>query len=163
MFVGRGATAHIRESLANHDVDFAFKCLLPPQNKNNASLRPLIAELSTLAHPSIRKHPNIVTIEGICWDFSRPSEVWPVIVLKKSRSGDLAKFMRSGKGKDLILYDRLRLCADIAEGIRVMHSISAIRLLLLSESLLIHWKVLCMETLSRRIFWSLRKAQIILF
>lgn len=137
MFVDGGATALIRESLANHDVDWAFKCLRPPQNKKSASLRPLIAELSTLGCPFIRRHPNIVTIEGICWDFSRPREVWPVIVLRKSRSGDLAKFMKNVNGKKLSLYDRLRLCSDIAEAIRAMHSISIIHGDIKPENILI--------------------------
>jgi hypothetical protein len=122
--VGRGATAEIRESYVNDQLEFAFKRLdldaLKPGQK--CSLQPLMAELAILGQPSVRGHPNILTLEGISWDVRKGAGAWPVLVFRKSRCGDLANLMRRGAGKSLTQLERLDLCADIAEAIIVMHS-----------------------------------------
>lgn len=48
-------------------------------------------------------------------------KVWPVLVFKKSKHGDLVCFMRSASGSNLNIIGRLKLCADIASGIRSLH------------------------------------------
>ena len=76
-----------------------------------------------LGHPSIRDHPNIVRLEGICWDVAPGGErVWPVLVFEKARHRDLLTFMEQAEGKSLSLEERLNICADIAVAINHMHS-----------------------------------------
>lgn len=68
--VGEGGTAKIRQALIDIRMTFAFKRLKHPLHgeQESRNLRALIAEISILGHPAIRPHPNIITIEGICWD-----------------------------------------------------------------------------------------------
>lgn len=121
--IGRGATAEIRENIATLQIRLAFKRLnLERLSEGERSIKPLIAEMSILGQPSIREHPNILTLEGVCWDVAKGGDVWPVLVFQKSEHGDLAKFMVRAPGKDLCAEDRLRLCADIAAAVMTMHS-----------------------------------------
>ncbi len=61
--------------------------------------RVLLAEISILSHPTIRRHPNVVNIEGICWDVTADEgKVWPVLVSEKTGHGDLKRFMTKGAG-----------------------------------------------------------------
>src|SRR5271154_3930657 len=95
--VGAGATAEIRQSLINLQLSLAFKRVhlerLCPGHYRNA-IRALISEALVLGHPVIRRHQNIIRLQGICWDV-RPDNVWPVLVFKKSQYGDLKRFMMS--------------------------------------------------------------------
>ena len=76
-----------------------------------------------LGHPSIRYHPNVASIEGICWDVVLGGkEVWPVLVFEKARYGDLTKFMTSGLGNELDSKHRLEMLFDIALAIRDLHA-----------------------------------------
>jgi hypothetical protein len=122
--VGQGGTAEIRQALINLQTSFAFKRListLPAEEARN--FQALIAEISVLGQPSIRDHPNIITLEGICWDVIPETEkVWPVLVFEKARLGDLLAFMEQGAGKKLSLEDRLKLSVDIATAVAEMHS-----------------------------------------
>lgn len=122
--VGAGGTAEIRQSLFNLQLSFAFKRIhlerLCPCDYRNA-FRTLISEVLVLGHPVIRRHPNIIRLQGICWDV-RPDKVWPVLVFKKSQYGDLKRFMTSEPGEQMGIKDRLKLCRDIAAAILSMHS-----------------------------------------
>ena len=123
--VGEGGTARILQSLINIQTTFAFKCLKHPWSRMNGYqyMRALIAEVSVLGHPSIRYHPNVAAIEGICWDVVLGGkEVWPVLVFEKARYGDLNKFMTSGPGKELYSKHRLEVLFDIALAIRHLHA-----------------------------------------
>lgn len=123
--VGHGGTAEIRQALVHLQMSFAFKRLIPAQSTTDEtkSFRTLIAEISVLGHPLIRDHPNILKLEGICWDVVPDDEkVWPVLVFKKARHGDLQTFMEQAEGKRLSLEERLDLCADIATAVHDMHS-----------------------------------------
>jgi hypothetical protein len=126
--VGHGGTAEIRQALVDLQMNFAFKRLIsvePTQSTTDEtkSFRTLIAEISALGHPLIRDHPNIIKLEGICWDVVPGGEkVWPVLVFEKARHGDLQTFMEQAEGKRLSLEERLNLCADITIAVHDMHS-----------------------------------------
>lgn len=122
--VGEGATAEIRQALVNVQMSFAFKRLKAPWGigEDAQYLRALIAEISVLGHPSIRRHPNVVDIEGICWDVDSSSKkVWPVLVFEKTQHGNLNTFMTDSKCKDLDVKDRLKICFDVAHAVRDLH------------------------------------------
>lgn len=121
--IGQGGTAKIRQALVNLQMSFAFKRLISTQPAERAkNFQALIAEISVLGQSSIRDHPNIIKLEGICWDIiPETGNVWPVLVFEKAQLGDLLAFMEQGAGKTLSLEDRLQLCVDIATAVADMH------------------------------------------
>lgn len=124
--VGKGATAEIRQLLINLQISFAFKRVRRvnrgvPDDKG--TFQALISEVAVLSQPSIRNHPNIIHLEGTCWDISPENEkVWPVLVFEKTQYGDLDNFLRSEIGGMISFEDRLDLCADVAAAVLTMHS-----------------------------------------
>jgi hypothetical protein len=126
--IGEGATAEIRQSLISLQTSFAFKRIRPSTSSQEAKRRAfqaLVTEISILGLPEIRRHPNIVRIEGICWDVLKEEEedvvVWPVLVFEKSEYGDLDQFMRAAEGRATNFEDRLQLCSGIASAVAEMH------------------------------------------
>ena len=123
--VGEGDTAEIHQALINTQMTFAFKHLKRPRSamEKTQNLLALIAEISILGHPAIRYHPNVASIEGICWDIvDGGKEVWPVLVFEKTRYGDLNRFMTSGPGKELDSKHRLDMLFDVALAVRDLHA-----------------------------------------
>ena len=84
----------------------------------------LISGLLVLGYPSVREHPNIISLLGICWDILPSGSVWPVLVFERTALGDLWSFARSGEGKDIPVETRLKLCADVATAVRDLHQSS---------------------------------------
>ena len=142
--IGRGATAEIREASMSLRARFAFKRPIFQTSSDyweleSRILPALIAEMSVLADPSIRRHPNIIQLEGICWEIlsgdgeavsrDKPIEygkggIVPVLVFEKADDGDLSRFMIHSVGKTLNFRDRLEICAAIATAVAAMHSYS---------------------------------------
>ena len=138
--IGQGATAEIREASMNSNISFAFnrpRFQIAFDVEFETRLLPsLIAEISILSHPSIRESPNIVRLEGICWEILSEGQVFsregpfdntrggvvPVLVFEKAKYGDLRNFMTYNLGRSLVLKDRLQLCIDIARAVEEMHS-----------------------------------------
>lgn len=121
--VGEGATAEIREALIDLQMSFAFKRFKHPGKDDKRTLRELTCELLVLGQGPIKTHPNIVRLEGVCWDIgSDDSEVWPVLLFEKTPFGDLENFAESEAGKGMSLIDRLRICIDIGTALRDLHS-----------------------------------------
>ncbi len=144
--IGQGATAEVREAVANINFSFAFKRPVVGSSFDfdfeafERRLLPcLIDEISILGHPRMRKHPNIIDLEGICWeiisekgrrisreipvDFTTGGQgIVPVLVFQKSEYGDLYHFMKQDGGKELSFSDRIAICIDIAKGVAEMHS-----------------------------------------
>ena len=109
------------------------------EEKNKANkekiYRALISQILILRLPEIRDHSNIVHLIGVCWDIRAPAEenshpidateglqlqVWLVLVVEKTKYGDLNYFMKS-VGSKLDFVGKLKLCVDIANGIRDLH------------------------------------------
>lgn len=116
--IGEGATAEIRQSLIELQMSFAFKRFKIDEPN---ILRIIFSELLVLGHPSLGKHPNIIPLEGICWDFSHDEKVWPVLVFEKAQMEDLTTFMGSDSARLLSMNNKLTLCGGIAAAIRDMH------------------------------------------
>ena len=125
--IGKGGTAEISQSSVNLETAFAFKRpssvdLALSEAKKTAIFEALAAEISVLGHRSIRGHPNINRLEGICWDIEPDGErVWPVLVFEKTQHGDLKTLMEQGAGTRLDLRDRIRLCAEVAMAVSDLH------------------------------------------
>ena len=123
--VGQGGTAKIRQALINIQTAFAFKHLEHSLSfeKGSRNMRALIAEVSVLGHPASRCHPNIMNIEGICWDVvDGGEEVWPVLVFEKTQLGDLNSFMTSGPGRELDFNTRLDILFDVGCAVSDLHA-----------------------------------------
>lgn len=126
--IGAGATGKINESLINLHTSFAFKCVADKQKESEAKeriIQALISEIIVLGHKSLRNHPNIVQLQGICWDVASDEKggdkVWPVLVFEKSQYGDLYNFATRLVGRELCIAERLKLCVDIGTAILDMH------------------------------------------
>lgn len=121
--LGRGGQAGVNQALINLQTSFAFKRFRPRlTDGERTQFQEIVCEMILLSHPSIRQHPYIVTLEGICWDILGDGEqVFPVLVFQKSHYGDLNRFVNEGMGQELSLEERLKLCADIGIALRDMH------------------------------------------
>jgi Protein tyrosine and serine/threonine kinase len=119
----RGGTAEIRQMVIDLRNAFAFKRLAADRpDLRSRDLMAFTAEVAVLCHPTVREHPNLVTLEGICWEvIPKTEEVWPVLLFEKASHGDLMAFMERGPGKSLTFSERLELCAEIADAIAEMH------------------------------------------
>ena len=122
--LGGGIQTEISQSLLDLRTGFAFK-RTNGQASPDAKFRTLISEVSVLQNPSIRSHPNIINLEGVCWEIERDSyNVWPVLVFQKAPLGDLRNFMASQTGQDLPLTKRMHLCVGIGQAIQTLHNYS---------------------------------------
>jgi len=122
--IREGGQAGINQALINLQTSLAFKCFgdSPNRNDGRTPFQDIVSEMIVLSHPSIRKHPHIVRLEGICWDIPSNDQVWPVLVFEKTQLGDLYHFAKSGNGRSLGMEDRLKLCVDVGIAIMDMHS-----------------------------------------
>ena len=127
--LGAGGTAEIRQALVNLQVSFAFKRVTPSTYENFKEIEILsklvVNEMSIHAHPKLRCHPNIQRLEGLCWDSTMEkssSHILPVLVMEKTRHGDLSAFADSAHSKSLSPEERLRICVDVAFALADMHS-----------------------------------------
>jgi hypothetical protein len=126
--IGVGATGRINEALINLHTSFAFKCVSDrhkERESKEAIIQILINEVTVLGHEHIRNHPNIVELQGICWDVSNDEgddKVWPVLVFKKTQYADLYNCAMLPVGRELCFTERLKLCTDVGTAIWDMHS-----------------------------------------
>ncbi len=133
--VGKGGEGEIYQSAVSVDAEFAFKRSVPLEGKGPKEVfQELYSEISVLSCRDIRQHPNIINLEGICWEIKKQRKfpgfgpekesVWPVLIFKKAPHGDLEKFMRSKVGMSLDMGDRMQICAEIGSAITFMHASS---------------------------------------
>jgi hypothetical protein len=123
--IGLGGTSKVNESPINVDTSFAFKRVRDDETKQRTEeniFRTLINEIAVLAQPRVREHPNIVQLQGICWDISADDKPWPVLVFEKSEFGDLYNFVKMPVGRQMDINERLKLCLEIGTAIITMHS-----------------------------------------
>jgi len=83
---------------------------------------PLMSEVLILSQPAIQNHPNIVNLEGICWEIKPITEkAVPVLVFEKA-AWDLQQFFTASEGMKMSTEDRLQICADIGSAIMTLHA-----------------------------------------
>ena len=139
--IGHGGTSQINQALINLQTRFAFKRVADRHKLDkpeHSIYQSLISEVIALRCPSLQRHPNILELQGICWDIplrkedseteaaestlSSQDKVWPVLVFEKSEFGDLYHFTTLPVGRDLGFNERLKLCEDIGTAVADMHS-----------------------------------------
>ena len=119
--LGVGGSGTISQSTFITDKPLAFKRFHHPENCDDDFL-PAMTEVLILSQPPIQHHPNIVDLEGICWEIKpRTEKAVPVLVFEKA-SWDLEQFMNVREGMDMKLEERLRVCADIGSAIMALHA-----------------------------------------
>ena len=119
--LGVGASGTISQSTFITEKPLAFKRFHDSENPNGGCL-PMMSEVLILSQPPIRNHPNIVDLEGICWEIKPSTEkAVPVLVFKKA-SWDLQQFMNVREGMDMSFEDRLKICANIGDAIMALHA-----------------------------------------
>jgi hypothetical protein len=140
--VGKGAKSQINQDPLNIQASFAFKRVADKEKQTESwgwIFWSLVNEIIVLCDRSIRNHPFMVELEGFCWDVpfaevvcdseeARPelpceTQVWPVLVFKKSQFGDLYNFARTPLGRRLGVDERVRFCLSIGLAIQDLHSI----------------------------------------
>lgn len=147
--LGDGGQASVLQTRADAKAVLAFRRHTPPQRgilgrlydsvsksrsasvvTTNAAYRQIASEILALGHPELRSHPNIVQLIAISWEIREewPSktEIWPVLIFEKARYKDLEKFVRDPKQtlrkkETLSTKNRLKICADIAAAMAVVH------------------------------------------
>ena len=119
--LGIGGSGTIRQSTFMTEKPLAFK-QLHHSGDSDGNFLPLISEVLILSQPPIRNHPNIVDLEGICWEIKPSTEkAVPVLVFEKA-SWDLQQFMNVREGMDMSFEDRLQICTDVGGAITALHA-----------------------------------------
>ncbi|KAH6846963.1 hypothetical protein B0I37DRAFT_134673 [Chaetomium sp. MPI-CAGE-AT-0009] len=104
--LGRGGTALVSQVTVRKSSGFAFKRFnvgLPGspaedrQRQEQHVWHNLMSEIAVLGHPDMRDHPNITSLEAVCWEVDvtakgKPS-IWPVLVFKRAEHGSLNEFV----------------------------------------------------------------------
>jgi serine/threonine protein kinase len=125
--LGSGATGKIHQSPLFLNKGFAFKTfhISKSLELEAATYRTLVAEMLTLCHADIEKHPNIVKLYGVTFDvvsFQQGPEfhrrVWPVLVLEKSSHGDLRQFFQH---QEMSFEQAILVTMQIGSAIKEMH------------------------------------------
>lgn len=78
-------------------------------------------EIAILTHGPIREHPNIIRLEGLCWDVGE-EDLYPVLVFERASCADVFAFLNSKESKQLAAEERLKLCADVGKALMVLHA-----------------------------------------
>ncbi|KAH9210357.1 hypothetical protein DL95DRAFT_474730, partial [Leptodontidium sp. 2 PMI_412] len=118
-------------------------------NGHNSSLHAALSELRILAHPPLRSHKNIVELLGMAWmkndspknviSEESPLDYWPVLLLEYSSLGALPDLWKSSLAKgDLPKTEvRLKLCLDVASGLKALHDCDVVHGDLKCENVLV--------------------------
>jgi serine/threonine protein kinase len=95
-------------------------------------------ELQVLKNNFIRKHNNIVSLFGVCWQAVDPNNTsfMPVLVLDAAEMGDLGKFFT--KTQSLSQRKILGLAIDVTAGIRALHDVGIIHCDIKPQNILIY-------------------------
>ena len=121
--LGAGGSGTISQSTFMTKKPLAFKRFHCRDSENSdGGFLPMMSEVLILSQPPIQNHPNIVDLEGICWEIEpRTEKAVPVLIFEKA-SWDLRQFMNVREGMDMVVEDRLKICADIGRAIVALHA-----------------------------------------
>jgi len=118
--LGEGGSGTISHSTISAEMCLAFK-RFHGSGYSDGYFSPLISEVSILSQPHIRNHPNIINLEGVCWEINPRTEAVPVLIFEKA-AWDLQQFMKVDKGMNMSINERLSMCADIGSAIMALHA-----------------------------------------
>jgi serine/threonine protein kinase len=95
-------------------------------------------ELQVLKNDFIRKHNNIVSLFGVCWQAvdANNTSFMPVLVLDAAEMGDLQTFFT--KTENLSQRKMLGLAIDVTAGVRALHDVGIIHCDIKPQNILIY-------------------------
>ncbi|KAK3368036.1 kinase-like domain-containing protein, partial [Podospora didyma] len=122
--VGFGGTSEISQSLVNAHLGFVFKRLNRETQSGSSPWTACMNELCVLSQSPIKDHPNVLSLQGVCFDTppEDKTSVLPVLVFEKARHGNLEQFMRTERGKSLSFSERLSMIHQITSAMGLLHS-----------------------------------------
>jgi len=121
--LGKGGSGTITQSALSSSMSLAFKRFHDSDSgDSDQGIAPLMSEVLILSQPVIHTHPQIVKLEGICWEIlPRTEKAVPVLVFEKA-AWDLQQFMNVREGMNMSIDCRLKICADIGSAIMALHA-----------------------------------------
>jgi hypothetical protein len=126
--LGIGGSSDVMQSnMISKDLAFAFK-RTKPKMADKKRFRALLCEVLALRASGVQNYPKINQLEGIAWDI-QGSVVWPVLVFSKANLGSLKQFAEGPRWAEASFEDKIRLCTDVALGLRRLHISSLLPLL----------------------------------
>jgi hypothetical protein len=63
--LGEGATSEVHQSLVSNSINFAYK---RTKHATPQAFQALMCEMTVLCNPIVRRHPNVLQLQGICWN-----------------------------------------------------------------------------------------------
>lgn len=124
--LGVGISGRVNQSVIDVETSLAFKRpsnYSPNETSRQQMFRAWLLEIAILRSPEIQRHPNIIDLEGIAWEFEDSSTLLPVLVYRKSQLGSLRKYVEA-RGSSMSFDQRLSACVDLASGLAALHSCS---------------------------------------
>lgn len=134
--LGEGATGQISQAALNARDLLAFKRFAPWRSQRGLSkaqfrsdqYEAFVSEMTALQCGPLATHPNIVNLEGLCWEItSDADEVLPVLVYRQAQC-DLEEFLSLSEGLQCSVNDRMLICGEIARALKTIHSCGALPL-----------------------------------
>ena len=131
--LGSGATGVVKQSQLNAETGIAFKRFevdvvqssVGGEEFQNRQYDALITELNILGHREIRRHPNIISLVGVCFEIiSHSNVVVPVLALAKAHHADLVVSLYEMPrllGLERNTFPLLAVCGEIAKGLEILH------------------------------------------
>jgi serine/threonine protein kinase len=126
-FIGRGRSFSVRLlKLEPPDRSLVVKSVHPfgdfTSREEKERLADVILELRALSHGSLRGHPNIIELLGLCWETDSVdiARKWPALILEYADGGTLEDFLQ--RYPDIAFRERLELCLDVSNGLDALHS-----------------------------------------
>ena len=124
-FIGSGGTADLSQTRVDMYTSLAFKRMRPSEGNETLkreNFKALTSELLVYKYPPIIEHPNILQLEGFCWEVgSDDSELLPVLVFAEAELGDLQKFMQTKAGRKTSFKEKMQWCLAILDALEVLH------------------------------------------
>ena len=120
--LGKGGTAGVNESVIDIRTSFAYKRMYT-ETEDSKNFKRLTAEVAVLKSKVVAGHPNIVQLEGICWEIvPQSTHVLPVLVFEKAEFGDMRLFMATEKGRNTDMNTRTEWCVELAGALHSLHN-----------------------------------------
>ena len=124
---GLGGSAKVNQMIVSLTMSLVFKVVRVVDQHRQFNQRlthqALSREIAILTRPLVRGHPNIIQLEGLCWDIdSKKDEILPVLVFERASYNDATNFFAEDEATRLSFEDRLGLCVDIGNALQSLHS-----------------------------------------
>jgi hypothetical protein len=131
--LGEGGSATLSQSIVTAARCLAFKRFRRTEDPAER-FESLTTEIEILSQPLVLRHPNIVDLEGVCWEVDRHTrDIAPVLVFEKAQ-WDMGQLMETPEGKGLSMDQKLQLYVQVGGGFLALHNSGLFPLRTLQET-----------------------------